>query len=338
MKSAVLGRPAPVGVVAGGPARGHVGPGDEPVGVVEGPELGQGHASGWRPCAVRRPVDGGVVAHHQMAVGGGVHVELDAASAPSSSARPHGEQRRRRRFPGAALVGVGEDAASEPGVRRGQRAAASATVASASHDRPHPRRRHHPDARRRSTTPSCSARPSKSASRSTSSWATCPGRRRTRCPARRSRPGCAPTCRSTGRPGARAPTGPGRSASPPSDLPEVVVEIALRIQRLAGHPISPPCWPPSPTRAPPSAPTPSSGPPPSSSRSTSRRRAPAWAVEATYEGSLRFEESHLEDPSTIEPVIDVLTRWVASTLVQLADLPLHFLPAEPVGTGGADED
>jgi hypothetical protein len=61
-------------------------------------------------------------------------------------------------------------------------------------------------------------------------------------------------------------------------------------------------------------------------------------VEATYEGSLRFEESHLEDPTTIAPVVGVLTRWVSSTLVQLADLPLRFLPAEQVPSGGTDED
>ncbi|HMD45935.1 MAG TPA: hypothetical protein VKG43_07240, partial [Acidimicrobiales bacterium] len=59
--------------------------------------------------------------------------------------------------------------------------------------------------------------------------------------------------------------------------------------------------------------------------------AARWAAEATYEGTVRFEESQLEHPDTIEPMVDALTRWVASTLVQLADLPLHFLPAEPAG-------
>ena len=54
-----------------------------------------------------------------------------------------------------------------------------------------------------------------------------------------------------------------------------------------------------------------------------------WAVEATYEGSIRFEEEHLDEPETIEPMIGALTRWVASSLVQLADLPLKFLPPDP---------
>jgi hypothetical protein len=56
-----------------------------------------------------------------------------------------------------------------------------------------------------------------------------------------------------------------------------------------------------------------------------------WAVEATYEGSIRFEEHHLEDSTTVRPIIDALTRWVASILVRLADLPLDFLPADPKG-------
>jgi hypothetical protein len=53
-----------------------------------------------------------------------------------------------------------------------------------------------------------------------------------------------------------------------------------------------------------------------------------WAVEATYEGSLRFSERQLEDPAEITPVIDGLTRWIASTLILLADLPFSFLPPD----------
>ena len=53
-----------------------------------------------------------------------------------------------------------------------------------------------------------------------------------------------------------------------------------------------------------------------------------WAVEATYEGSIRFSESQLENPNEIEPVIDGLTRWIASTLIVLTDLPFTFLPPD----------
>jgi hypothetical protein len=120
---------------------------------------------------------------------------------------------------------------------------------------------------------------------------------------------------------------------PPDELPEVVIEVALRIQRLA-EPL-----------------------PADSVLEVLGRESPAlgaeslvrsattveevhgaeaetdavrWAIEATYEGSLRFEERHLEDPATIRPMTDVLARWVASTLVQLADLPLTFLPPDPL--------
>lgn len=54
-----------------------------------------------------------------------------------------------------------------------------------------------------------------------------------------------------------------------------------------------------------------------------------WAVEATYEGSLRLDEESLESSDRLQPAVDVLTRWIASTLIALADLPLEFLPADP---------
>ena len=52
-----------------------------------------------------------------------------------------------------------------------------------------------------------------------------------------------------------------------------------------------------------------------------------WAAEATYEGALRFTEAQLEDPSSLVPLFAGLTRWIASTLISLADLPFTFLPA-----------
>jgi hypothetical protein len=57
-----------------------------------------------------------------------------------------------------------------------------------------------------------------------------------------------------------------------------------------------------------------------------------WAAEATYEGSVRFSEQLLEDPAAVAPVFDGLTRWIASTLITLADLPFTFLPP------GEDDD
>ena len=117
---------------------------------------------------------------------------------------------------------------------------------------------------------------------------------------------------------------------PPEELPEIVVEVALRVQRMAEAPdpekvlaALPPAGPP--------------GDPMDLVRtattieqvSTGDHGAGAmrWAAEATYEGSLHFTEAQLEEPVTLVPVFEGLTRWVASTLISLADLPFTFLAA-----------
>jgi hypothetical protein len=123
----------------------------------------------------------------------------------------------------------------------------------------------------------------------------------------------------------------------PAELPEVVIEIALRIQRLAQRPNFEKVMAVLPAESPrlgtePLIRTGSTveqvyeelpGDPEDSHYPV------RWALEATYEGSIRMEEVHLEDTSKIHPIIDDLTRWVASTLVHLADLPLEFLPPDP---------
>jgi hypothetical protein len=125
----------------------------------------------------------------------------------------------------------------------------------------------------------------------------------------------------------------------PNEMPEVVIEVAMRIQRLAEAPPHDPVL----------AALPQQGPSLGSEslvrtattveqvRDEQDRAhgntAVRWAVEAAYEGSLRFEEQHLNDSETFVPIVDRLTRWIASTLVQMADLPLSFLPPDP-----AEED
>jgi hypothetical protein len=122
----------------------------------------------------------------------------------------------------------------------------------------------------------------------------------------------------------------GEAAAEP---PEVVIEVALRIQRLATAP------PAETVLAVLPAESPALGTESLVRTSTTIEEvhrggehddpAVRFAVEATYEGSVRFEESQLEDPSTIAPLVATLTRWIASTLVSLADLPLSFLAPDP---------
>jgi hypothetical protein len=122
----------------------------------------------------------------------------------------------------------------------------------------------------------------------------------------------------------------------PAEMPEAVVEVAMRVQRLAEAPDLEKVL----SVLPPSSPL--LGRDPLVRTATTLEEVHAdpdvettgepdtrWAVEAGYEGSFRFDEPHLEDPATLSPIVDALTRWVSSTLVQLADLPLSFLPPDP---------
>ncbi len=118
----------------------------------------------------------------------------------------------------------------------------------------------------------------------------------------------------------------------PDELPEVVVEVALRVQRLAGPPALETVTSVLPAESPPignetlvrSAITIEQV----HDRHTGGTSVVRWAVEATYEGSIRFEEENLGEPKSIDPMVEVLSRWTASTLVQLADLPLSYLPPD----------
>ena len=56
---------------------------------------------------------------------------------------------------------------------------------------------------------------------------------------------------------------------------------------------------------------------------------PRFAVETTYQGTLRLDEAALNDASTLAGPVGALGRWVASVLVRLGDLELAYLPPEP---------
>jgi hypothetical protein len=126
---------------------------------------------------------------------------------------------------------------------------------------------------------------------------------------------------------------------PPDEMPEVVIEVALRVQRMAEAPDTEKVMAALPLGGP-------LGDPMDLVRTATTieqvrtdvgddESAPGgtrWAAEATYEGSVRFSEQQLDEPSSLVPVFDGLTRWIASTLITLADLPFTFLPP------GEDDD
>jgi hypothetical protein len=115
----------------------------------------------------------------------------------------------------------------------------------------------------------------------------------------------------------------------PSDPPELVIEIALRIQRLDG--------PPDPAVVIGAL----GGRPPAIGATVLDRSGPtieqvyeadgtqpACAVEVAYQGTYRFEEAVLEAPEKIGEEVTPLASWIASALVRLADLDLTFLPPD----------
>jgi hypothetical protein len=126
---------------------------------------------------------------------------------------------------------------------------------------------------------------------------------------------------------------------PPDEMPEVVIEVALRVQRMAEAPDTEKVMAALPLGGP-------LGDPMDLIRTATTieqmrtddgaddgaRGTTRWAAEATYEGSVRFTEQQLDEPASIAPVFDALTRWIASTLITLADLPFTFLPP------GEDDD
>jgi hypothetical protein len=118
-------------------------------------------------------------------------------------------------------------------------------------------------------------------------------------------------------------------AEPPAEPPELVVEIALRVQRLAQLPDPAVVLSALAGEAPEfgSERLEQSGPmieqlyEPSSD-------TPACAIEIAYQGSIKLEEPVLDDPTKLDGQVAGLARWVASALVRLADLPLAFLPPD----------
>jgi hypothetical protein len=107
---------------------------------------------------------------------------------------------------------------------------------------------------------------------------------------------------------------------PAEDLPELVMEVALRIQRLSSVP--------DPTQI--LAVLPDQSPP--IGVDALERSGPT--VEQVYERSLESLQFAVEDDRlALDQALGALAQWVASSLVRLGDLQLDFLPPDDEEAG-----
>ena len=116
---------------------------------------------------------------------------------------------------------------------------------------------------------------------------------------------------------------------PFEDPPEIIVEITLRIQRLAERPDPAVVLAVLPETS------------PMIGKETLERSGPTiehvlgadlatgeFAFEVSYEGIVPLEEEALADGSILDERFGGMGGWVASTLVKLGDLKFAFLPPE----------
>lgn len=116
---------------------------------------------------------------------------------------------------------------------------------------------------------------------------------------------------------------------PPDERPELLLEVALRVQRLRAVPMLPEILRVLPDEA------------VSVGAGLLERTGPgveidydhsltvvSTAVEVAYEGSIPISDETLDDPTRIGESFTGLGGWIAATLVRLGDLQLDFLPAE----------
>jgi len=115
----------------------------------------------------------------------------------------------------------------------------------------------------------------------------------------------------------------------PDEPPEVLVEIAFRVQGLDGVPDAEPLL----------ATLPESllvlgeplvRGPATIEQMLLRGDGPECAIEVTYEGSCAIDEATLEDLDSLDEALAPLGREVASLLVRIGDLRFTFRPVDPV--------
>ncbi len=120
---------------------------------------------------------------------------------------------------------------------------------------------------------------------------------------------------------------------PPEDLPEVVVEITLRVQRLSVMPDLDVVLACLPEESPPIGTDTLVRAAPVVEQVHEPGQGPRFAVETSYQGTIRLDEAALEDATSLAAPASQLARWVASVLVRLGDLRLTYLPPDPAPAG-----
>jgi hypothetical protein len=113
---------------------------------------------------------------------------------------------------------------------------------------------------------------------------------------------------------------------PPAEPPELIVELAFRLQNLTGVPDHEKVLSVLDPAGPQLGSEPLERTAPTLEQTFERSGESTAALEIAYQGSLRLDDAILEDPSRLDEQIHSLARWVASVLVRLADLQLPFRP------------
>jgi hypothetical protein len=114
----------------------------------------------------------------------------------------------------------------------------------------------------------------------------------------------------------------------PAERPELLVEVALRLQRLVTDPDASAVLAALGEEAPELAGERLERNGATIERVYGEDGVTASAIEVTYQGAYHLDEAVLEEPDKVDAQIAPLARWIASGLVRLADLDLPCLPAE----------
>ena len=114
----------------------------------------------------------------------------------------------------------------------------------------------------------------------------------------------------------------------PDEPPEVLVEIAFRVQGLDGVPGAEPLLATLPEHLDVLGEPLVRGPATIEQVLLDGLDDPECAIEVAYEGSCAIDESILEDPTGLDDALAPLGRAVASLLVRMGDLPFSFRATE----------